>query len=60
MTNDIGGKLVRLRKDRFVSYWETLRNIEVVKFTKEAETNLVLPDVNWQNALFAQLIFLLR
>jgi hypothetical protein len=48
-------ELLIRRKDRIVSYWEILRKIEEAKFRKEAETLMILPEVNWQNALFGQL-----
>jgi SAM-dependent methyltransferase len=48
-------EILRRRKDIIIEYWETLREIEKAKFNKEAETLLVLPNTNWQNALFGQL-----
>ena len=47
--------LLKKRKDLIVGYWEVILNLEVTKFKKEAETLLVLPDSNWQNALFGEL-----
>jgi 2-polyprenyl-3-methyl-5-hydroxy-6-metoxy-1,4-benzoquinol methylase len=47
--------LLKKRKDHIVGYWEVILNLEVTKFKKEAETLLVLPDANWQNALFSEL-----
>jgi hypothetical protein len=43
------------RKDRIISYWEEIRTLEECLFKREAETLLVLPLNNWQNALFGQL-----
>ena len=43
------------RKDRIISYWEEIRTLEECLFQREAETLLVLPLNNWQNALFGQL-----
>jgi SAM-dependent methyltransferase len=48
-------ELLRRQKDLIIGYWEILRNVEDVKFSKEAETLLVLPVMNWQNTLFGQL-----
>jgi SAM-dependent methyltransferase len=43
------------RKDRIIGYWEEIRALEDSLFQKEAETLLILPSNNWQNALFGQL-----
>jgi hypothetical protein len=48
-------KLLNFRKDKIVDYWEILKKIEEIKFKKETETLLVLPDKNWQNLLFGQM-----
>jgi hypothetical protein len=48
-------ELLRRRKNRIISYWEILFNIDEIKFRKEAETLLVLPDLNWENTLFGQM-----
>jgi hypothetical protein len=40
-------KLLKKRKENIVSYWEALINLENAKFKKEAETLLVLPEINW-------------
>ena len=48
-------ELLKRRKDSIVSYWEMLKNLEDVKFNKEAETLLILPATNWQNSLFGQM-----
>jgi hypothetical protein len=48
-------ELLGRRKNRIISYWEILFNIDEIKFRKEAETLLVLPDVNWENTLFGQM-----
>jgi hypothetical protein len=48
-------ELLKKRKDIIVGYWETVKSLEVVRFTKEAETLLILPDNNWQNLLFDHL-----
>jgi hypothetical protein len=47
--------LLRKRKDFIVGYWEILYERENAKFSKEAETLIVLPESNWQNALFGQM-----
>jgi 2-polyprenyl-3-methyl-5-hydroxy-6-metoxy-1,4-benzoquinol methylase len=47
--------LLRRRKDFILGYWEVLHQLENAKFKKEAETLLVLPESNWQNALFGQM-----
>jgi hypothetical protein len=47
--------LLRRRKDFILGYWEVLHQLENSKFRKEAETLLVLPESNWQNALFGQM-----
>lgn len=48
-------ELLRSRKDCIVSYWELLRGKNSQRFDKEAETLLVLPPTNWQNALYGQM-----
>ena len=48
-------ELLRDRKDSIVGYWEMLRSRSIDRFDKEAETLLVLPPGNWQNALYGQL-----
>ena len=48
-------ELLKRRKDSIVGYWEMLKNLEDVKFNKEAETLLILPATNWQNSLFGQM-----
>ena len=47
--------ILRSRKDCIVGYWELLRNRNSQRFDKEAETLLVMPLNNWQNALYGQL-----
>ena len=47
--------LLTKRRDRIIGYWEQIRTLEESLFKKEAETLLVLPENNWQNALFGQL-----
>ena len=47
--------ILRSRKDCIVGYWELLRNRNIQRFDKEAETLLVMPLNNWQNALYSQL-----
>jgi hypothetical protein len=44
------------RKEIIVRYWEVLKYFQNEKFNKEAETLIVLPKTNWQNALFGQLV----
>jgi hypothetical protein len=48
-------ELLRKRKDFILGYWEVLYQLENAKFKKEAETLVVLPESNWQNALFGQM-----
>lgn len=48
-------ELLRSRKDCIVSYWELLRGKNSQRFDKEAETLLVMPPANWQNALYGQM-----
>jgi hypothetical protein len=48
-------KLLLERKDRIIGYWEEIRSLEDSLFQREAETLLILPSNNWQNALFGQL-----
>jgi hypothetical protein len=50
-------ELLKKRKASIVCYWECLRRLEEVKFRKEAETLLSLPEINWQNALFGHFSF---
>ncbi len=47
--------ILRFRKDCIVGYWELLRDKNGQQFDKEAQTLLVLPQNNWQNALYGQL-----
>lgn len=47
--------ILRSRKDCIVGYWELLRGKNSQRFDREAETLLVIPTVNWQNALYGQL-----
>jgi hypothetical protein len=47
--------ILRSRKDCIVGYWEILREKDSLQFDKEAQTLLVMPSTNWQNALYAQL-----
>lgn len=47
--------ILRSRKDCIVSYWELLRQRNSQRFDKEAETLLILPRANWQNAIYAQM-----
>ncbi len=47
--------ILRLRKECIVGYWELLRNKNSLRFDKEAETLLVMPENNWQNALYGQM-----
>lgn len=47
--------ILRARKDCIVGYWELLRDKNSQRFDKEAETLLVMPTDNWQNALYGQL-----
>ena len=48
-------ELLLERKDRIIGYWEEIRSLEDSLFQREAETLLILPSNNWQNALFGQL-----
>ena len=48
-------ELVKKRKDCIVGLWEKINDVDGLKFKKEAETLLVLPSSNWQNALFNQM-----
>lgn len=48
-------EILRSRKDCIVGYWEMLRTKSSQRFDREAETLLVLPSANWQNALYGQL-----
>ncbi len=47
--------ILRSRKDCIVGYWELLRGKNSQRFDREAETLLVIPTVNWQNALYGQM-----
>ena len=47
--------ILRSRKDCIVGYWELLRDKNIQRFDKEAETLLVMPTDNWQNALYGQM-----
>lgn len=47
--------ILRSRKDCIVGYWELLRDKDSQRFDKEAETLLIMPSDNWQNALYSQL-----
>jgi hypothetical protein len=48
-------EILRSRKDCIVGYWELMRSKNSQRFDKEAETLLVLPGCNWQNALYGQM-----
>jgi SAM-dependent methyltransferase len=48
-------EILRSRKDCLISYWELLRSQNQQRFDKEAETLLVIPSTNWQNALYGQI-----
>lgn len=48
-------EILQSRKDCIVSYWEHLRGNDAQRFDKEAETLLVMPPNNWQNALYGQM-----
>ena len=48
-------EILRARKDCIVGYWEFLRGKNSQRFDKEAETLLVMPPDNWQNALYGQM-----
>ena len=48
-------EILRSRKDCIVGYWELLRGKNSQRFDKEAETLLVMPLDNWQNALYGQM-----
>ena len=47
--------LLKKRKDCVIAYWELLFELEEIKFRKEAETLLVLPEANWQKSLYGQM-----
>ena len=47
--------ILRSRKDCIICYWELLRGEDTQRFDKEAETLLVMPTANWQNALYGQM-----
>jgi hypothetical protein len=48
-------EILRSRKDCLIRYWELLRSQNQQRFDKEAETLLVMPSTNWQNALYGQM-----
>jgi len=48
-------ELLKKRKDCIIAYWELLFELEEIKFRKEAETLLVLPETNWQKSLYGQM-----
>ena len=48
-------EILRSRKDCIVGYWEMLRGKNSQRFDKEAETLLVMPPENWQNALYGHM-----
>jgi hypothetical protein len=48
-------ELLKKRKDCIIAYWELLFELEEIKFRKEAETLLVLPEANWQKSLYGQM-----
>lgn len=48
-------EILRSRKDCLIGYWELLRSKNQQRFDKEAETLLVIPSTNWQNALYGQM-----
>jgi len=48
-------EILRSRKDCIVGYWELLRSKNSQRFDREAETLLVIPSANWQNALYGQM-----
>lgn len=48
-------EILRSRKDSLIGYWELLRSQNQQRFDKEAETLLVIPPSNWQNALYGQM-----
>ncbi len=48
-------ELLKRRKEKIISYWEAFMKLENKKFKKEAETLLVFPETNWQNAMFGQM-----
>ncbi len=47
--------ILRSRKDCIISYWELLRTKDSLRFDREAETLLIIPNFNWQNALYSQM-----
>ena len=47
--------ILRSRKDCIIGYWELLRDKDKQRFDKEAETLLLMPPNNWQNALYGQM-----
>ena len=49
------GRILQSRKDCLISYWEILRSKNQQRFDREAETLLIIPSANWQNALHNQL-----
>ena len=48
-------ELLKKRKETIVSYWEMIKDFELAKFKKEAETLMILTDNNCQNSLFSQI-----
>jgi hypothetical protein len=48
-------EILQSRKDCIVGYWEHLRGNNARRFDREAETLLVMPPNNWQNALYGQM-----
>jgi SAM-dependent methyltransferase len=48
-------EILRSRKDCVIGYWELLRDRNSQHFDKEAETLLVMPSTNWQNAMYSQM-----
>lgn len=48
-------EILRSRKDCILGYWELLRGKNSQRFDREAETLLVMPTDNWQNALYGQM-----
>ncbi len=48
-------EILQSRKDSIVGYWEHLRGNNARRFDREAETLLVMPPNNWQNALYGQM-----
>ena len=48
-------EILQTRKDCVIGYWELLRDRNIQRFDKEAETLLAIPSTNWQNVLYGQL-----